>query len=232
MGHLQELVKLNLLVHGGDEVENYKNNTKFFYEKYRKTDQDVKAVRLGEIKAGQFYFFHYMDDSKWIMYSPVYVIDYKKFDNMIILNCINFNFLPLKFRSLIFDPYIGEQDFENKNFLLKAKYDLVYKELRKIGFQWSIMEYNVAQIKLAHRISMDMLPRFLYSGHPLAKYDPVKLVQIWKKKYGEMDMRDKEMMSATIDDFYDVNKEISNKYDVLQGHIKRLQKSTKKYGGK
>jgi len=30
----------------------------------------------------------------------------------------------------------------------------------------------------------------------------------------------------------DINKEISDKYDLLKGHIDRLQKSAKKYGGK
>jgi hypothetical protein len=40
------------------------------------------------------------------------------------------------------------------------------------------------------------------------------------------------MMSANIKDFYDVEKEIDVKYDALKGHIKRLQKSNRKYGSR
>ena len=177
MGHLTELVKLNLLVYGGDEVENFKNNTLFFYQKYQKTDESVKSIRISEIKPGGFYFLHYLDDSNWIKYSPVFVVDFKKFDNQIVLFCINFNFIPLKVRVALFDPYIKEQDFTKKNFFLKVKYDAMYKELRKYGFQYSIMEYNLAQVKLVHKIELDLLPRFLYSQHPKAKYDPKKLIE-------------------------------------------------------
>lgn len=231
MGHLIELVKLNTLVYG-DIAAQYKANTLEFLDRYKRTDEQVKAIRLPEIKPGMFYFLHYMDDSNWVKYSPVFVIDFKKFGNIIVLNCINLNFIPLQVRPLIFDPYIKEKDFENKNFFLKTKYEIVYKELKKFGFQWSIMEYNVAQVQRVHRIAFDTLPKFLYSGHPKAKYDPTKLLQIWKKKFSEQDKRDQEMMKVDISDFYDMSSEISEKYDMLKNHAQRVQRSAKKYGGR
>ena len=232
MGHLTELTKLNLLVYGEDEADFYKKNTVYFLEKYMKSDNDVKAVRLGEIKPGRFYFLHYMDDSNWMKYSPVFVIEHKTFNNMIILSCVNMNFLPLIYRVALFDPFMKEEDFTNKNFVLKAKFENVFKELKRYGFQWAIMEFNLAQIQLAHLIDLELLPRFLYSGHPKAKYDPGKLTQIWKKKIVEQDKRDQEIASANIKDFFDITKEIGGKYDALKGHISRLQKSVKKYGGR
>lgn len=231
MGHLLELVKLNMLVHG-DLPTQYKNNTLEFVDRYKRTDENVTAIRLPQIKAGIFYFIHYMDDSNWIKYSPVFVIDFKKFDNMIVLNCINLNFIPLQIRPFIFDQYIRDVDFENKNFFIKSKYENVFKELKKYGFQWSIMEYNVAQIQRVHQISFSILPSFLMSGHPKAKYDPQKLIQIWKKKIVEQDKRDQEISKASLDEFYDMNSEISEKYDMLKGHIERLQRSARKYGGR
>lgn len=231
MGHLIELVKLNTLVFG-DLPTQYKTNTLEFLDRYKRTDEQVKAIRLQEIKAGMFYFLHYLDDSNWIRYSPVFVIDFKKFGNLIVLNCINLNFIPLQVRPLIFDPYIKEKDFDNKNFFLKTKYEIVYKELKKFGFQWSIMEYNVAQVQKVHRISFDVVAKFLFSGHPKAKYDPAKLIQIWKKKFIEQDKRDQEMMQANIQDFYDMSGEISEKYDMLKNHVQRIQRSAKKYGGR
>ena len=225
-------MKLSLLVYGKDEAENYKNNTLFFYQNYIKTSEEIKAINIGEIKPGLFYFLHYLDDSNWMKYSPVFVVDFKKFGGKIVLNCVNMNFLPLDIRVSIFDPYIREEDFINKNFILKAKYEVVYRELKKFSFQWSMMEFSADQIVRAHKISFNLLPRFLYSGHPLTKYDPKKLIQICKVKYTDQDKRDKEMMSANIKDFYDVEKEIDVKYDALKGHIKRLQKSNRKYGSR
>lgn len=232
MGHLLELVKLNLLEHGNDEAENFKNNTLFFSQKYQTINEMVKVVPLEKIKLGGFYFFTYFDDSKWISLAPVFVVDYKTFNGKVVLFCINFNFIPLKIRVALFDPYIKEEDFEKKEFFLKVKYDAMYKELRKYGFQYSLMEYNLAQLKSAHKINLDLLPRFLYSQHLKVKYDPKKLIDIWKKKIVEQDQRDKEMMSSSIDDFYNINTDMSGKYDLLKKHIDRLQKSAKKYGGK
>ena len=40
------------------------------------------------------------------------------------------------------------------------------------------------------------------------------------------------MMKSMVDEFYDINNEISEKYKVMKGHIERIQKSLKKYGGK
>lgn len=231
MGHLTDLVKLYVLVNGVDEADAYKKNCQFFFDKYRGSDDDVKATRVGEMKPGMFYFLHYKDDSAWMKYSPVFVVDFKKFDNMVVLNCVNMNFLPLAARVALFDPFIEEEDFDNKAFYLRAKYDAVYRELKKYRFEWSMMEFNTKQIVQAHKISMVMLPRFIWSGHPLAKYDPAKLTQIWKKKYNEQAAREQEMMKASIQDFYDAKKEIGQKYDVLKGHIGRVQKSNKKYGG-
>ena len=77
-----------------------------------------------------------------------------------------------------------------------------------------------------------MLPRFLYSQHPGATYDPKKLMSIWHKKLETKSARNQEMMQSMIDEFYDINNDISEKYKVMKDHIKRIQKSLKKYGGK
>ena len=77
---------------------------------------------------------------------------------------------------------------------------------------------------------MDSVPRFLYSGHPKNKYDAKKLYGIWKAKLKTRDQRDSEISQALIKDFFDVSDTISDNYDVLKGHIKRLQSSLEKYG--
>ena len=231
MGELMERVRLNLLVYGNGIEENFKNNSMHFAEKYSKSDDLVKAIDVGSIEAGTFYFFHYADDSDWMRYSPVFVVSHKKFGNQTIIFAINFNFIPLEVRPMMFDEYLTIENFDN-DIPIQTEYDKTYKELLKVGFEYALMEYNAVQLKLVHRIHIAATPRWFYSQHPQAKYDPDKLMQIWKKKIETKAQRDKEMMSALLDDFYDVNGEISDKYKVLKGHIKRLQASAKKYGGR
>jgi hypothetical protein len=229
MGELIERVKLNLLVYGNGLVENFQNNSLYFYEKYQKSDKEVKNIKTSEIYPGGFYFFHYKDDSNWMKWSPVFVTSYKKFSNQIVFFAVNFNFIPLEVRAMIFDKFIREEDFEKDKFL-KVTYEGMYDELKKIGFEYALMEFNSTQIVATHRIRLDAIPRFLYSQHPKNVYDPKKLIQIWQAKIETKDQRHKELMMSSIDEFYDINKEISEKYSVLNDHVKRIKKSFTKYG--
>lgn len=229
MGELLERVKLNLLVNGNGIVENFKNNSLYFYEKYQKSDKDVQSINIKDMYPGAFYFLHYLDDSNWLKFAPVFLVDFRKFDNKVILIAVNFNFIPIEIRAQIFDNYITNDDFEKNNYL-KVDYEGMYRELLKVGFEYSLMEFNAAQIKIVHRIHLELLPRFLYSQHPINVYDPKKLVQIWQAKLDGHEQRHKEIVSSIISDFYDVNKDISEKYDVMRDHIKRLQTSLNKYG--
>lgn len=228
---LLERVRLNLLVYGNGIEENFKNNSLFFADKYSKSDKMVTALSTADLQTGGFYFLHYSDDSNWMKYSPVFVVEQKNFGNQVIVMAVNLNFIPLEVRAMIFDPYIQEDYFENDTFL-KVDYSGMYNELIGFGFEYSLMEYNAIQIKMVHKIHMEMLPRFLYSQHPRATYDPRKLMSIWRKKIETKSQRNQEMMKSMIDDFYNIDNDISEKYKVMKGHIERIQKSLKKYGGK
>lgn len=229
MGELIDRVKLSGLVHSDGIPDFFKKNSLFLYEKYKSSDNDVKSINIKDIYPGGFYFLHYKDDSNWMKYSPVFIVDFKKYSNQIILFGVNFNFIPLEIRTEIFDKFITEKDFENNNFL-KVDLQSMYNELIGLGFEYAIVEYNAIQIVNAHRISLNILPRFLYSQHPIVKYDPQKLIQIWNAKIEGRTQRDKEMNSSTLDDFYNTTKDISEKYNQLEGHIKRLRDSMNKWG--
>ena len=235
MGELYERLKLNKLVKVNDIPSYFKENSLEFYQKYLKTDDYVKATSLRDIKKGGFYFFHYLDDSNWIKWSPVFVADVKKYGNQIILLCVNFNFLPLEVRVAIFDKYISEDDFEKAeklkgNHFIKVKYEPMYNELKRMRLEYCLMEYNAIQIVKAHRIHFSVLPQFLYSQHPKNKYDPKKLIQIWKKKAETSEERDSEMSQLTMEDLYNFDKDFTKKFEQLEGHIKRIRASVEKYG--
>lgn len=230
MGELVDRVGLRMLVDGDGLADNFKNNSLYFYNKYQKSDKDVKAIDVKDILPGGFYHFHYLDDSNWMMYSPVFVTNFKKVSNQIIIFGVNFNFIPLEIRAYLFDKFILEEDFEKDRFL-KVNYEGMYTELIKYGFEYALVEYNAIQIRLVHKISMDLVPRFIIAAHPKNKYDPAKLFDIWKVKIKDKSARNQEIMKSMIDEFYDTKGEISEKYVLLKDHIQRIQNSSKKYGG-
>lgn len=230
MADLLERIKLNNLDYGKDIFDNFKNNSLYFYDKYQKSDDLVTSIPFGKITFGSFYFFHYQDESNWMRYAPVFTVEFKKFNNLIVIIALNLNFIPLEVRGLIFDPFILPEDFE-KDRDLKVDYVGIYDELKKYGYEWALMEFNLSQMVSVHRINMSQVPRFLYSQHPINKYDPKKLWEIWKAKLGARQERDKEISNVILDDFYDLSKDITDNFDQLKGRIQRIQRNLQKFGG-
>ena len=228
MGLLDDRVKLSLLVNGNGLPDNYKNNSLYLMEKITKSDKEYTAINVSDIDTGNFYFMQYKDPSNWMQWSPVFVVDWKKFDNKVVIFGVNFNFIPLEIRTVIFDPYFMEKNF-TENIPLKVDLKGMYSELLKFGFEYSIVEYNAIQIRVVHQIEMNSVPRFLMSGHPLTKYDPQKLIQIWTKKLESRDQRHNEMMNSLISDFYEMDGKIKEQYQVLKGHIQRIQNSLRRF---
>lgn len=229
MGALLDRIKLEQMVHGGNIVDFYKLNTQYMYDKYQKSTDDCKSVSKEDIVVGNFYFLHYLDDSNWMKWSPIFCCDYRKFSNIIVLLGVNFNFIPLEIRGTLFDKFITEKDFDEDRSLV-VNFTGMYSELLRYGYEYSIQEYNVAQIKYSHKISLELLPRFLYSSYPKNQYDPNKLVEIWEAKLNGKEKRHQEIISANIKDFYSMKNEILGKYEELGDHIKRIQESYQKYG--
>lgn len=229
MGALLDKLKLSKDLFGQDIVDYYKSNTLYMMELYTKSTDDCLSISISDIQVGCFYFLQYLDQSNWMRFSPIFCVDYRKVNNMTIILGLNFNFIPLEIRSNLFDKYIIEKDIIN-NTPLVVDFKGMYTELLRWGFEYSIVEYNAIQIKYAHKISLELLPRFLYSSHIKNKYDPVKLMEIWRAKIDKREKRHQEIISSVLSDYYDINKEISEKYDALGGHIDRIQKSLAKFG--
>lgn len=223
-------IKINNLVNGNGIVDNFKNNSLFFYNKYQKSDKLVTSIPIAKMEIGRFYFISYRDDSNWMKYSPIFTVDFRKFGNSIIIFGINFNFIPLEVRSAIFDPFFTEQNFTDDD-SLNANYSGSYSALLEYGFEYALVEYNMAQIESVHRINMEMVPRFLYSQHPKNVYDPSKLYGIWKAKISSKNERHQEMTKSMVRDFFDSSDDIIENYEVLKKHITRVRKSFDKYGG-
>lgn len=229
MGELIERIKINNLVNGDGVFDSFKKNSLFFYESFSKSSVDITSISVGQMQLGGFYHLHYLDQSDWMAFSPIFTVDFKKFENLIIIIGINMNFIPIEVRASIFDKFIKVDDFD-KDSLLSVDFSGVYNELLRYGFEYSLVEYNASQIKLVHKINMNSVPRFLYSGHPKNKYDPKKLYEIWSTKIKDKSKRDAEICNMLIKDFYTASDEIMDNYKLLKGHAERVRKSFEKYG--
>lgn len=228
MGLLQDAIDNNIDNNGGI-VKTFKNNSMELFDKLKGSGDDVMSIPLSRMSYGSFGFFHYKDDSNWMKYSPVFVIEFKRFENLILAYAVNFNFIPLEVRSIIFDKYIGKNEMEGDHDL-RVDFEGVYSILLKYGFEYAIVEYNINQIVQYHRIATPYLYKFLYSQHPINKYDPHKLYSIWYKKLETKEQRHQEMLKSVANGFLEIDKEISNDVSVLRGHIQRLRRSIEKYG--
>lgn len=229
MGALKDKLELDQKVFGRDIIDFYRKNTLYMYEKYKKSDKECLLINKEDLQVGRFYFLHYLDDSNWMRWSPIFCCDYRKFKNMIVILGVNFNFIPLELRVSIFDKFITDNNMMD-NDILEVDFKGMYSELLRYGFDYSIQEYNVGQIKIIHQIDLNLLPRFLYSSYPKNTYDPKKLLEIWKTKLETKEERHREIISSVLSDFYEINKEISDQYQALKEHISRLQDSYEKYG--
>jgi hypothetical protein len=61
----------------------------FLFDKYKGSCKEVLNVPIIKMHIGGFYFIQYEDDSNWMKYSPTFVVDFRKFENILIINRIN-----------------------------------------------------------------------------------------------------------------------------------------------
>jgi len=224
MGFLLEKTDLNRLVNADGLVEYFKKNSIEMVDYYSKSTKECLNISVRNIKPGGFYHLISQNKSNWMRNAPVFVADYKKVGTGIIILAVNMNLIPLQIRALLFDKFITEKDFDKDSFL-KVNFNGMYNELKNIGFEYSLMEFDASKIILAHKISLSILPKFLISQHPTNTYDPKKLSEIWKSKIGKQTERDAEMQKSSLEEFYNIHFEIDSKYENLKKHIERIRKN-------
>lgn len=229
MGLLIDLVEKDNNLKKRNLSDVFKENSVFFYNKYQNSDDMVRFTPLRDISFGGFYFFFYKDESNWMQYSPVFTVEFKKFENKIIILALNFNFIPLEYRARIFDPFITEKDIE-KNRDLVVDYTGIYNQLITIGYEYALVEYNLSQMVYCFSIDNRLLSKFLISSYPSNKYDPQKLYQIWLEKLKTKRLRDEEMRKLEIDQLYKSTEQNPQELELLEKRRERIMRNTEKFG--
>lgn len=191
----------------------------------------VEYIPISNMRVGEVYHIFYLDESNWMHFSPVLACDFK--DKRLMFG-MNFNFIPLEVRANIFDSLITTLDFNNNQPITKTPFnfitfDGIYKKLIRLGFEYSLIEYNFERIIKVAKIDYSILPEFLFSAWPKNIYDPNKLYQIWSKKLQNRPERHKELITKLVDDFYDVKDELIESSVSLKGHFQRLKRNQEKF---
>ena len=208
----------------------YETSTMELFNLYKNPDQSlITTQNPSNLHSGNFYFLFYKDDSNWMQYSPIFFIDFKVVKNYTIGYAINMNFIPFEIRVSFFDNLI--KDLEDDTLGLSGiNFESMYKQLLKIGYEYSIVEYNLESIVGAYSINNRILHKFLYSSHPsMGVYDPDNLYKLWLKKLETKEKRHQEVIKQLTSDLFEAVDYIDGKYDELSSHIKRFQKNIKKY---
>jgi hypothetical protein len=86
------------------------------------------------------------------------------------------------------------------------------------------------QVAKCFSVSLELLPKFLYSTFPSIKYDPDNLYKIWLKKLETKEERHQEIIAMQASDFYEATDEIKEQYTTLKGHLQRIQRNLAKFG--
>jgi hypothetical protein len=226
MGILTDAINLESK---GRIVQYFKDNTTELYNQYQSPDGNlVKGIPVSNMIQGRFYFLMYFDESNWMQYSPIFFVDHKKFGDKIIGYGINMNFIPMEIRAGIFDKYLD--DLEDENQFVNINFESAYKILLKVGYEYALVEYNMEQVAKCFSVSLELLPKFLYSTFPSIKYDPDNLYKIWLKKLETKEERHQEIIAMQASDFYEATDEIKEQYTTLKGHLQRIQRNLAKFG--
>lgn len=228
MGVLKAQVDIEMK--GIDVVKYYKDNVQLLYNLYSNPDgsKGVEEINISDMHTGGFFFMHYMDESNWMQYSPIMFIDTKEFENRIIGYAINFNFIPFEYRIALFDKYLN--DLVDNYQLSSITFENAYKMLLEIGYEYAIVEYDMKRVERVFSIDLSILSKFLYSSYPTNKYDPNKLYSIWLKKLETREKRHQELIASTVEEFFDMEQNISDSFEALENHVKRLQRNMRKFG--
>ena len=213
----------------------FKENSLKYYNLYRNPDDDIIVpIPMANIQKGDIYFIYYRDESNWMSLSPILTADIR--DKRIIFG-VNMNFIPLEIRVELFDQIVISLEDNNRqptgtspfNFI---NFEMIYKKLIKLGFEYAIVEYEIGRIVQVFHINYSELPNWIYSQHPKNIYDPNKLYQIWYAKLKNRPERHKEMIGKLVEDFYNVTDELIDNSTALKEHFKRLKRNQDKFGDK
>lgn len=182
------------------KVYNYPNESiNWLFNKINKPDNKFVQVTTDMLTVGKFYFARYdmrgfNKSSKMEQFVPFLMVDYKPAIDSKVVYIMNLNFLPLNTKEVFFSTFLDknnsiiEKNSEKKNAKIEQPlpnigYKIMYSELLKYGFEYSIREMRVELFNDIYQISTDNIERLItLNTQALTGVDEDKLQEIWVSK--------------------------------------------------
>lgn len=217
----------------------YENNTSVITDGINHGSSDIHEVTVASIERGKFYFMFYDingKSTKMEKFNPLFVLDWFDLQGTRMLYAVSINFMPLSIRTVFFNnlcnynlslldqnqslDYTKQIPFPNINFTN------IYKLLYNIGFEWTIRQFDMRKINKVFNISTNVLDKFItMSTMKLTGVDDGKLMEIWHKKIIEQDVRHKKILKEILEDYSELDKELTKTYMTLETRNNNLQES-------
>lgn len=197
------------------------NSTKWLLKRLQSPEEGFKAVKLNDVYIGKFYYLLYdlhSKRSKMEQYSPVLLVDYRNVSGKKIIYGISLNFIPQNIRLLFFDSFLdsfqnvfkpldSKEKIGNNEKPLPINFEIAFKALDKIGFQYTIREFDIEQINKAYEVSMNTLPRFMtVNSTVITGVDENKLANIWLSKLKNREEAVQKRISELVTDYTEITK--------------------------
>jgi len=220
----------------------YSNNFEFISKEMNNSRSElIQQVKLNNLRKGGFYFMFYDLDgksSKMEKFNPVLLIDWFDMNNTRMVYAVSINFIPVSIRTVFFNNLLNfnldvieennKLPFDKEKELEAINFTNIYKLLSTIGFEWSIRKFDIKKINKLYKVSTKSLQQFIImSTAKFTGVDDGKLIEIWRKKIKEKEERHKKIINEILNNYDNMEKQLTNTYMDLDKKNDNLQESLK-----
>lgn len=201
------------------------------------SSSDIENVNLSSIEKGKFYFMYYNlqgKTSNMEKFNPILFVDSFDIDNTRMLFGISINFIPVAIRTVFFNMLCNysldtlstnsTQDIIKQEPLNNIDFNIAYKLLKNIGFEWAIRKFDIKLVNKIYVINTNILPKFItMSTHKLTGVDDTKLMEIYQVKIQKQNEREQKMIKELLSDYNNLNKSLNDSYINLDKQLSNIQ---------
>lgn len=234
--YLQNKIKEQYIAEG---LNMYLNNTKFITDGINQGNEAVQESDLRNLERGKFYFIMYDLNGKTSTmekFNPLFVIDWFDLQGTRMVYGVSCNFLPITIRTVFFNNICNhnlstikdnlDKDIPKQQAFTGINFANIYKLLYNIGFEWSIRQFDAKKITKIFEVSTNAIDKFLtMNTQKLTGVDEGKLMDIWKKKILEQEKRHTKILRQILEDYKEMDNELSKTYETLDTRNNNLQES-------
>ncbi len=217
----------------------YGKNSEDFLTWFREKEYDkVMPINPASIDRGKLYFILYDlagKSSKMEKYNPTFVIDWATIDRKRYLFVVNFNFIPIAVRVMVFNTIFNtdlkkfddlDPSPDKQEAISGITFGKVYKLLKSVGFEWAIRKFEAAKLNKTYVINFDKAKEFItMSTARLTGVDDAKLLEIWKKKITQQDAREAKLIKELLGDYKSMEKELGKSMTDITAQEETLYQS-------